>query len=570
MNRRNSVILALAALLALAGCKAGRHTKRNPYLRMEPREQVRFAERTGHPNLQHPTFIELDDTLFIIGSKGDFPNKKNYGLYLYNTETKGPVDSILFPRVVGPERFPWEPYHLLSRDSMIKTWPSAYFRPPYYYNDSMMAVYDRSADHLQFYDCCLDGMLPCEQGPKVPKEDLYQIRIRDNKLPRIGNRLFLPLDKTYFRPGPGFTPEDRGPVGIEVALLPDGKANLKPHPVYMPAYGAAHHFPSSHRLPRREVNGRGNVVYAFAMTPVYKEYNPQTEEVREFRAPSVLLDTVKPIPVNPDGTAAYRVQFDPNQGQFFDFKYDKWRDRYYRALILSPDSNAGPAERNLRRYGLMVLDADFNVLGECVLPEEHQATAKQRWLNIAPAPEGVYFFNIQKTADLGEAVYTLYDFHFEEKWPRQKKRKAKGPKQDDWPGYLKKAHDIKEVNALALVLPLQTACPACRNAMLDYYRTFRERNPETPLHLVVMAAHQEIIDKELGKIGLDPETDPYLHVDSENKYLSYVLTFVNPHLIEIEEGEVKRNRQINPADVPDVPDWVDACLKENGEQRSGE
>lgn len=352
----------------------------------------------------------------------------------------------------------------------------------------------------------------------------------------------------------------------------DGSYVFKGHSVLFPDWVYTQPYVcSSSSAMRRAINHKGNPVYSFEMTPEYVEYDMTSGETRSYRVPSAFLDTVRPVPLDENGKPEFKSQFNPREGSFFQFYFDPWRQQYIRLIKLPPDSSKGPEGINVWRYALGIIDTNFNLIGEGILPEAMQPKLETtNWPRMVIRPDGLYFYDHPATEAAnanGEKglVYARLDWtvtgkniyadYFER---RKKNREGKAaPKAGDrLAAYLKEQHGVGTENQLVMLLPLQEACPYCRGFVLDFYKQFRAEHPDKPFYLVAVASDTSVTNELLfRKHGLAPG-DPYLITDPRNDLKRYAAKFINPRLLIYKDGKKQTDQNLPPAEVESVPGTI--------------
>lgn len=346
----------------------------------------------------------------------------------------------------------------------------------------------------------------------------------------------------------------------------NGEYVFKRHPVWFPEWVYQQPYACSNsQAMRRAINHKGNPVYAFEMTPEYVEYDMASGETRSYRAPSALLDTVRPVPLDENGAPAFSRQFNEKEGSFFQFYFDPWRKQYIRLMKLPTDSSHAITNFNKKgclkdyfwRYAIGVLDTNFHLVGEGVLPEALQPKPETtNWPRMIVRPDGLYFYDhpATETAKVqGEKgmVFTRLDWSVSNDriaadCSDARGEKARIPSGDCLDAYLKDRRGLTEPDLLVLLTPARAEGAAL---LLDYYGQFRKEYPDKPFYLVVVAGEDSVANELLNRARGLSQADPFLKVDARNDLKRFAGELPYPRLLIYQNGVKHRDYNLPPAEI---------------------
>ncbi|MCL2098223.1 MAG: DUF4221 domain-containing protein [Bacteroidales bacterium] len=167
------------------------------------------------------------------------------------------------------------------------------------------------------------------------------------------------------------TTENR-PVGIIYNSDTDSVKYVINYPEQYAKYNWGGGF--TYRQVSYDINGQSMAVSFYAHHYIV-EYSLLTGEIKQHYAGSRLIDEIKPLPypkyptlprIDVEVGANWYMSSPSYEGVF----YDKYKNRYYRIARLPTEIEYELGDRNRKPTVVIVLDADFNYLGEATLPKD--------------------------------------------------------------------------------------------------------------------------------------------------------------------------------------------------------
>jgi hypothetical protein len=150
-------------------------------------------------------------------------------------------------------------------------------------------------------------------------------------------------------------------------------------------------------------------VYSFTADPYIYITEDHKSIIRKI-AKSDYIDEVKPIPKNIN--IAQYERYILETGLYGSIVYDKYRQVYYRFCDIGTEieevENINKSVRNRIKQSIIILDKDFNKIGETILPEK-----KFRLNNYFVLEEGLYVSNntsYNMEIDENKLSFTLFKF----------------------------------------------------------------------------------------------------------------------------------------------------------------
>jgi|GEM_PF-5332479 len=544
------------------------------YFDLKKAEDVVFTGAKNPFSLNFMKFTKQDS--FLVAT--NYINK-NYFIQRYDWKTKKLVSSEPFSSQAPPID---DVAHHRYIDSWCYVAPDSFFwsyavgwHPRFEASDSTLMRMNARGEPLETIDLSIIprqrttmklSLDPTQHKAerKISKDSAVWISMDDSRLMVNNGKIFLTFDQGHSRPGWKNFCKIPYEVGGHIEYR-NGKHVFTPHPVYFPEFARKHHYPSDFTSPQRVINHRGNPVYGFWMTPTYTEYDLKTGKTKSYHVPHSLIDTILPASSDSNGKLiGPDEQWNKKGGEYFYLYFDPYRKQYLRFLKLPAPPKPTIEELSIRRYVLAVMDTNFKLLGEALLPEEIQPSPDPDkivsiWPHLIIAPEGVYFINVKESyLREGEAsVYTRYDFMPTKKKPIPFPNRKKGITQDSWLPYFRKEHQHSPQNEAIIFVPLDNSCPPCKDDVLAFYKKFRQQYPDKPIRLVAALKRrdQKVIDRHLNDSSL-VRGDARTFYDAQGRYLKYVLDFINPRIILVQDGKIIKDLTLNPSQIPDLPPIV--------------
>jgi hypothetical protein len=556
--RFSPVIFALLAICVLnfIGCRSTSY------------KSLRFKHQQEYhlPMASNPTYFTVNyeaesKQLFFYS----FPNQ--YG-YFYDWNTKKLIDSIHFKQYT--QKYNINKVQFLNPNELL-----LFFNVNWYPNDNYDSsfctynIQNRTFKRLDTRDWPFYGQ-EGQQLPNISQRYLWY----HAELPYQNGRMAAVLASSKYNMGDTGYQQLKQSLGGYFQIVNDTQVKFHEFPLYFPKWAYAQRYISDFRYIRSVMNNKGNPVFAFGMSPNYVEYDVASQQKKYYRVPSVLLDTVRPFPVDAKGrpidSKGNRLidpVEDPHEGEFYDFRYDPFRNQYWRFLELRPEANASIVERNRRIYALQIFNDQFQLLGEGLLPDELQPMRDgEKWIRMFFTPEGPVIHNPRRSEafDGISMVFTRYEPQFGRQNPlkqQAKHKRIKGRQTEDWKGYLAQVHQQNADSAAYIVIDPRNCCPACKYYMLEYFENHLQEHPDRPLKLVLTGTSKQPIQEALDYLKTQKHDNRRVFIDDKGDYKRYVLNFLNPKLVLLRKGELVFNRQLNPADLKDVEQYLDRFYK---------
>jgi hypothetical protein len=118
--------------------------------------------------------------------------------------------------------------------------------------------------------------------------------------------------------------------------------------------------------PRTAVNSKEDYIFSFGPLPELYIYN-HAGELTIKETPSKFHKEIKPMPIESIQNQQFTERYSLESPSYADIKYDKYRNLYYRAFLhgINYENEDGTINTfDQMKWSLMILDADFKVIGE--------------------------------------------------------------------------------------------------------------------------------------------------------------------------------------------------------------
>ncbi len=255
----------------------------------------------------------------------------------------------------------------------------------------------------------------------------------------------------------------------------------------------------------------GDLLCGFKYTPTMLKYNIDTKDVKRIGLKSSLIDTIYPSIVEKDVPKGYDT--DMPYPKYYSFKYDKYRNYYYRFIMYPKEFNNGNG-----CYALMVADTNFNVVAEGFLPNF------QGGVIIAKD----YVLAYGKSNKPGSFLLVAYKMSFRDgtnqeligklNSNKEKRQKSKGTLAD----YATEQGKITAKNYTSTFITYEQVCGNTFDFYMSAYKQNNKYFKQYDVYLFIQTRYPETVRKALAeKYGLPLNENPNIFIDSTFNYSTY-------------------------------------------------
>lgn len=280
-------------------------------------------------------------------------------------------------------------------------------------------------------------------------------------------------------------------------------------------------------------------------------YSFEDGKVKEYYCPTHLFDSIKPIPSNKIVKPSTLYN---EQGRYNWTYTDFYKKQYYRFLGLPVDTTASLSEQGKERFGMMILDSNFQVLGE----SEYANNVKGEPLCVSQ--KGLIFYRERNITVLTDSMHLdFYQFSFVNEpqiTPTNANSKNKMGNKEDYNIMLKALIPEATVKQKSLIvtIPIGKSCGPCVDFTLQTVNKMLKQSPNLPIYVLFLGDEKEqtksyLKSKNLGDI-------PHYRACYNGEYKNYIKKFHNPKIIEWQNGKIVATLQEEPDNLMEVSNKI--------------
>ncbi len=367
------------------------------------------------------------------------------------------------------------------------------------------------------------------------------------------NDFFYKKDKLFFHLL-NYTSKEPGDVGFLKNKFPlGGHIDIKDkkfteHDISYPYFEDNRYYQNATH-PYTCFTHNNTIIYAFRHTGNLIEYDFENRKRTMHYVKSSLVDSIKPD----------TIILDNNYGAVYQqLYYNSYEQKYIRIVKLQVDKKASPYLKNHPKFSLMLLDTNFNVLGECIFPEGFS------FFPMLFTKEGIIIRNIEKNTK-DSIVFSLFKLNTIKGTKKQLLKHVNFqpkniPKETGIEAYLEKKHYLNKEKMVVILLPINRSCLPCVNYVCKYYSDSINILKENNVFLILNSSNKESISLLLEENNIS-ENLPNLLFDENNDYLNYIEGFFNPKVIFVKNNEIVEEKIYEPNDLYFLHDEISDFIK---------
>ncbi len=450
-------------------------------------------------------------------------------IYIYNLHDKQIADSILLP-----SKSQLMSFNIIGRDSILLLFNASAHK--YYNHEHTLFLINKKGEILKDYSM--------EQSPAITSQGQ-----RDSETGYctvlLGQQLQYSNDKIYLN----FYKYDDKNIGeadypyknsFIAGYMNKNTGDFSSSPsVQVPFLKKGEYFPRDVEYVETKIGHNGNPIYAFAHTDLLLEYNPAKMSVTEHHMKYSQADTIAPLNVADEGRLAKK------KFKYSYLYYDKYRNYYYRFIQL-PENKYGQW-----KYGFVVADTSFNVIGEGILPDNMTASM------IFFSEDNIWSVNLPKTyEEKGSVVFSRSHLEFNKSGNALCNVNSGGSAQEKSvyriEDYLKNNAKISDSTFAAIIIPISYSCPSCVEQTLRFYSVNQKILSENPVYLILVEQNKVFMDEKMKEYKLS-STNSKIKTDNTDKYHDYHnFDSYNPRLILIKNNKISSDKVYTPAEMKEL------------------
>jgi len=274
------------------------------------------------------------------------------------------------------------------------------------------------------------------------------------------------------------------------------------------------------------------ILYSFWYTPTVFRYNVDSKEVDSIEIKSFLINKEIPLALTNNDAGTTKTQY-------FEINEFKEKNIFLRLVIL---------EGFLKKYGVIILDNNLNVLGEAVLPVPSG--------NLYFDGDLVYLYNMNKTFETtGKLVFSVYKTNFkdiklsefiennkinvEEKNDTNKICKVvkyeNNFDREMLKNYLNKKLGSETYSAF--IVPVTESCHTCVDYLLKTYFGNMQTFSKSNVYLIAIGDNIPAIKSKLKEFNI-PISSSTVIIDTSSIYKEAIENMGLEHLFIVKENKL--------------------------------
>ncbi len=428
--------------------------------------------------------------------------------------------------------------------------------------DSIFCLFNAAKHPRYWHDSTL--LLLGRQGEIKNAYDLSEVPVWTSSNPDIGR------DSVYYLVGRGFTYFDNRislPLARYGVEMGDSLFSSPPtHPLgYLDISEGQDHFSLDSMISPSTTGAYFPSIYSWIFTAQLREheqaysyiFHPRLTITKagqsryQVSVPSVAFDSVPPQ-IKEKSNDNSRLS--KTYGSYLGIKHHRESNTFWR-FVSYPFGNMENMGLNAsNRYGFIITDTTFNILGEGVVPKGH--LGMRYYL-----PEGIALWNQEKSMLKQDSMYfTVFSYHFEESSIEDFRQKAivQGEKRKPggWTAYMNDTYQMNQGDFVVLFVPAGMGCEGCLDYMLDFFRDQVNSVNRRPIYAIVAGDSRTVIAEKLESNYLSLPS-PNLFVDTDGAFKSYVGNeFFQGRVLLFSDGKLSGEIIVDPAQLSSIPSVI--------------
>lgn len=362
-------------------------------------------------------------------------------------------------------------------------------------------------------------------------------------IPFMNNKLFIPLR----RPRIGYDSSGIKYIIPSVTALNINTNELNSYKAYIPPKTITHQpYPQECPTPRVSFTLDNKVLLSFGYTSAIWIWDEKTNESNvKYIKPSVLIDSIKSIPIGKTGRPDYFDIYSPEAGGYVQIMANPYKKQYLRLLALPPNYYGYDKYFNAYKTGMMLLDEKFNVIGEGISNVQLFYT-QPKFIS-----KGLLALDLEKQEDYIEAhgeldslFFQILDIKITNKKVNPKPTNKISERIEEYIStYYKEA--MKKERSVVVISSVE---PYCKNCLQNLEDKIGKKVNQVffPNTYFLLIFDNKTIEKSnyITTLGLD---SPNIWTDDTKKYEPYMNRPLIPQVYFLERGKIVKKSSVTPA-----------------------
>ncbi len=458
-----------------------------------------------------------------------FYNSDNKILLKYDYLTSKLLDSIKVG--ILPKHQVWSiNYH--NKDSIFVVYNAAQSEN---YNHSGTIVMINSLGELRKSFSLAGLPVKCNECGSINTNNLEYIANIYGELPYFKSKLYIQLQSWNFKLGDTLYGNNKHPVSASLDLT---KNSAEIHPIYI-ANKTGCFYPKRSKVISNCVNKYGNLIVGFNTSSRIQEFNPISNTTTSHQIKSVFGDTIYPQ------NQIIKTQDDYSQISFQELYYNKYQNSYLRISRLALPLKVSLKEKRDPDYGITMLDSNFNILGECVLPKGLSPTCYF-------SKVGVSFWNKEESKKNNSICFNTYSINFQKSNHLDILKDIRKRDTIQYElgiyAYIKNNFKTPAGKFITVFLPIKQSCKPCIDHITQYVV---EKQKNMSLYFILASDSKSDILDYIKQYNI--QINNKLWIDDNLKYIKYFEnTIFNGFVTFIENNNVIMEIPIIPGNLEKI------------------
>lgn len=504
---------------------------------LSPIDEISFNLTDSSKNVLTDYQLFETDTAKLI-----FMYFKNEKISVYNFDNQNFIKTIPLKKNV-----PLFSFYVKTIDSIFLLYNSGFF---FDYTDSVLTCIDFDGQLVENY--FFENKYFKSLNNEIKNDSSYYPHTMHHKLGFDNqNSLFFLVSKYAQRELGDSNSRNSALPPIACYDIENKKLSFINLPFLMPPVG--YFYPQAFNHYYVSTTKAGNPLLSYRYSSIFYEYNIATDSLIQHYLKSLLIDTIEP---EKDKNNCRQLHFINNKGTFNKITYDKYRDIYFKTVLLP--------RKQYENSVFIVADNNFNKIGEGVIPTGHDS-------DFIFEKNHIFIWNTKKTfASEGKIYFTKFELKKQELEISDLKARLQEKVADSTnctvvnPSEAKGNKPVIELlnkyidkkNYTVLIVPFLYSCPSCKEYAIMLYRVNKEIFIKNDVFLFFDSPNISGIKTYLVENNLNMSNNMVL-TDTFGLYNSYVKdNFYNPRLVNICNGKVTFDKTYKPDELEQIYDNI--------------
>lgn len=531
-----SIIITLFVLIAGAvstyftvfNVKTDTYKKLHSQLMLKEIERNNFLLPSKHYQAVYMQYVETqsDSLLVVLFMKDNSPYQKEIGIYQWRT--KRLLHYIQLPKQMKNHAINQIKY--ISSDSILLSLNGVFNENNP--NDSTLLLINDKGDIKKIYDLTtsING----------------QESLKKNKL-RCDFIQSHPMGEIAYYQQKVYGEQICGMLGIDDNFLDmpllasfDIKEDVyQTYPLFHYPKSVYNYFWGDQHYNSYPIIGLDNrPVVSFGYSPYILSYNPDKQNFDRYYAPSYFIDSIRPLAKKWDGDVSKAMDYSLSIGNYNCLLIDKYRYQYMRYMWLPHSTKGSLAERNQWHWGIMLLNSQFEVLGEADITDLQVSVTgfcRKGLMALSKTNTEENTFEVK----IYEVIQQQGKYLGAEKGVNKKSEKP----QDDLKQYLKEIYPeiYAKKDVLIITIPMGMSCGPCVHEIVNQLL----EQPNEHIYPIFVFENEQVANQYLKNDKLIAQIKN-VSVDKNAGMYNYISSHWNPILYWIKKGKIGRKMCVQP------------------------